>query len=199
MLLQSFSSTNPAHPEAKHDQLHQMHRHQASPRPSFHRLQPDIRRHPIRDPLIPINDHHRIPTVESSRLATIPIHMSAPTDCHCPELAENRESTIPCILNCRSLNFFSLTQCLLVSHEWRGHPSAGTISARRAHRTRHSTTSPTNQHANARRGRLRRHNIKPHEIRLHRRKRLRQGVGHLATWQQESRQSIGLLGELHQK
>lgn len=92
---------------------------------------------------------------------------------------------------------FSRPQSLFVPHERRRHSSARALPTWCTQRTRNPETSPTNQHSDARWGRLRRHNIKPDKICVHRWQGMRQGLGHLSAWKQGTRQSIGLLGNIH--
>ena len=94
-------------------------------------------------------------------------------------------------------NFFPL-QSLLVSHE-RRRLATGAVSDWRSYGPWNPAPSAPDQHADARRSRVRCNDQQPHEVRVHRRQRLRESVGHQPTRISAPRQSAGLppARELH--
>lgn len=93
------------------------------------------------------------------------------------------------------LSPFPPQQGLLVPRERGRADAAGAVSPRRAGGARHPAARAADQHAEPRRGGVRRHHQQPHPPRLHRRQGLRQDLGHQPARQQEPHLPAGLPGE----
>lgn len=87
-----------------------------------------------------------------------------------------------------------LLQRVLVPRVGRGPDAAGAFPAGRAHGPRDPAARATGVRPGARRGGVRGDSLVAHQVRVHGRQGLRQGVGHQPA-EQGARQPAGLLGE----